>query len=135
MTGNLFLDSLISLGAIAVMVIAARIAFGAHEVPVNESAARERLAADEPDFNPRAWLIDRDGRAALAAGDLEFAVVSRLGGDLVTRRFRPGGANVTTRQGGVEISFPDAGSARVMIVAEGAVSWARKLSGVGVVIP
>ena len=128
MTGNLLLDSLISLGAIALMVLAAWAAFRGHPNPLDETAARERLAFDEPDFAPQRWLLDGQGRAALAESDRgEFALVSRLGADLVTRRFGPGGARVRIDGDALIVAPHDPGARPVRIEAAGAAEWARNL--------
>jgi len=129
-TGNLFIDSAISLSAIALMVAAAWIAFRQPPVPVDEKQARERLAFDEPDFSPARWLLDREGRAALAEGvDGDFALVFRVGVDLVTRRF-PAGNGVAKLQGGALVVRPaDPGAISVALKGDGAADWARKITG------
>lgn len=129
MTGNLLLDSLISLAAIALMVALARLLFPPAPASLTEEEARERLAFDEPDFHPVRWLIDRNGRAALAEGaDGDVALVSRLGLDLVTRRY-PAAALRATEEGGALVVRPnDPGSRKVVIAADGAAEWARKFS-------
>ncbi len=128
MTGNLLIDSLISLAAIALMVALAWVFFRDPPGPVTEDAAAERLAFDEPDFRPVSWLIDGQGRAAMAEGaGGDIALVSRLGGDLVTRRF-PAAAVRAAEEGGALVIRPnDPGSRRLVIAAPGAAEWARKL--------
>lgn len=130
MTGNLLIDSAISLSAIALMVAAAWIAFRQAPVPVDEKEARERLAFDEPDFTPARWLFDREGRAALAEGaNGDFALVFRVGVDLVTRRF-PAGSGVADTQGAALVVRPaDPGAASVALKGDGAEDWARKING------
>lgn len=127
MTGNLLLDSLISLAAIALMVALARLMFPPPRTSLTAEEARERLAFDEPDFHPVRWLIDRDGRAALAedaSGDV--ALVSRLGLDLVTRRY-PAAAIRAAEEGGALVIRPnDPGSRRIVIAADEVADWARK---------
>ncbi len=129
MTGNVFVDSLISLGAIGLMVALAWALFRAPAQPVTEAKARERLAFDEPDFSVVSWLFDKDGRAALAeGGGGEFALVSRLGADLVTRRFSSAGARVREEAGALVIMPGDPGSRPVMLMSSAAAEWARKFS-------
>ncbi|MEZ5893606.1 MAG: hypothetical protein R3C58_10775 [Parvularculaceae bacterium] len=129
MTGNMLLDSLISLGAIALMVGCAWVFFPAKPLPVSQALAAERLAFDEPDFRPVEWLLDRDGRAALARGENgDVALVSRLGIDLVTRRFRPGGVHAAAEEGALVIRPADPGSRKVRLASDNAADWARKLS-------
>ncbi|WP_428409054.1 hypothetical protein [Hyphococcus sp.] len=128
MTGNLIIDSLISLAAIAFMVALAWFVFRAPPAPVTEDAAAERLAFDEPDFRPVAWLVDRDGRAAIAEGaGGDVAIVSRLGIDLVTRRFPAAAVRAEAGDGALTIRPADPGSRRLVIAADGAAEWARKL--------
>ncbi len=130
MTGNLLLDSAISVGAIALMVLAAWFAFKGPMARVDEAAAQARLAFDEPDFAPAAWFFDDDGRAALAEGtDGEFALVFGLGADLVTRRFGTGGAGARSENGALIVRPADPGSRAVRLRGADAARWARKISG------
>ncbi len=130
MTGNLLLDSAISIGAIALMVFIAWLAFKAPPAKVDEAAAASRLAFDEPDFLPISWVFDRDGRAAVAEGARgDFALVSRLGADLVTRRFPAGGATVMAEKGALIIRPADPGSRPVTLSCADAADWARKIAG------
>ncbi len=132
MTGNLLLDSLISLSAIAFMVAVAWVVFRAPPGPVTQQAAAERLAFDEPDFRPRQWLIDREGRAAIAEGNSgDIALVSRLGLDLVTRRFPAAAVRAEAADGALVVLPNDPGSRKLVIAADGAAEWARKLSPAG----
>jgi hypothetical protein len=133
MTGDLLIDSLISVAAIALMVGVAWAFFRAPAQPVTEAAAAERLAFDEPDFRPVRWLADAKGRAVIAEGaDGDVAVVSRLGTDLVTRRFPAGAVRASAETGALTIRPGDPGSRRLVIEAEGAAEWARKLGAAGV---
>lgn len=129
MTGNLILDSLVSLAAIGLMVLFAWIMFRTPLKPVTEEEARARLALDEPDFAPAQWLFDKDGKAVLiegAAGD--FALVSRLGLDLVTRRFPARGVKAAEEAGALVIRPMDPGSRAITVVAPDAATWARKFA-------
>lgn len=132
MTGNLIIDSLISLAAIAFMVAMAWVFFRSPPGPVTEENAAERLAFDEPDFRPVNWLADREGRAVIAesaGGDV--AIVSRLGLDLVTRRFPAGAMRVSEEDGALVVRPSDPGSRRLVIEADGAAEWARKINPAG----
>ncbi len=132
MTGNLLLDSLISLAAIALMVGLAWAFFRAPAAPVSQQAAADRLAFDEPDFRPVRWLLDAKGRAALAEGASgEIALVSRLGVDLVTRRFPAAALKAAEEAGALVIRPSDPGSRKLVIEADGAAEWARKLGADG----
>ena len=130
MTGNLVLDSLISLAAIAAMVFAAWLAFGAPAQKVDEAAARERLSLDEPDFFPESWLFDDEGRAALIEGKSgDFALVFRNGADLVTRRFAAGGVAARAEAGALTVRPPDPGAGAVRMRSKDAALWAHKIVG------
>ncbi|WP_375206157.1 hypothetical protein [Hyphococcus sp.] len=132
MTGNLLIDSLISLAAIALMVALAWAVFRTPPGPVTQDAAAERLAFDEPDFRPQHWLIDREGRAVMAEGaGGDIALVSRLGLDLVTRRFPAGAMRVSEEDGALVVRPSDPGSRRLVIEADGAAEWARKINPAG----
>lgn len=127
MTGDLLIDSVISLGAIAVMVATAWALFREPAEPVSERAARERLAFDEPDFNPITWLADGKGRALLAEGDAgDFALALRVGRDLVTRRFST--ALASAEDGVLIIRLGEAGLAKVEFSSAQATIWAGKLN-------
>ncbi len=129
MTGNLFIDSLISLAAIGLMVLLAWVMFRAPAGPVTEAEAAARLAFDEPDFQPVNWLVDENGKAAFAEGaGGEYALVSRLGADLVTRRM-PGATVHACEHGGALVIRPsDPGSTPVRLASPDAASWARKFA-------
>ena len=91
MTGNLLIDSAISIFAIALMVLAARLAFGKPSAVVSLAAAEDRLAFDEPDFAPVDWLVDTDANGALARNERgEVAILFARGDGIVTRRFAAG---------------------------------------------
>jgi hypothetical protein len=85
MTGNPILDLVISITGVSLLVLLARLIFGADGRGIDRAAAAERLAFDEPDFEPIDWLIGEG--AALARNDAgELAVVIVHGDGLVTRR-------------------------------------------------
>ncbi|WDI31329.1 hypothetical protein PUV54_15375 [Hyphococcus flavus] len=129
MTGNLLLDSLVSLGAIGLMVLLAWVMFRAPLKPVTEEEAAERLRFDEPDFKPVSWLIDEKGRAAFAEGeDGDYALVSRLGVDLVTRRYPAIAVNAAEEGGALVLKPLDPGSSTVRLHTADAATWARKFS-------
>lgn len=128
MTGNLLLDTLISLAAIAVMVLLARLLFPAPGAKVTEAEARERLALDEPDFTPDAWLIDEQGRAALAEGASgEYALVKKVGLDLAIRRFKKGDMQVGDQEGDLVLSSGDLTLPETRISNPKASAWTLKL--------
>ncbi len=129
MTGNLILDSLISLAAIGLMVGLAWVLLPPPPVSITEEIARERLAFDEPDFTPVRWLIDTDGRAAIAEGARgDVAIVSLLGIDLVTRRYPAAALRVAEEGGSLVIDPVDSGARAVKVQAADAALWARKFA-------
>ncbi|MHA7873362.1 MAG: hypothetical protein ACX939_13515 [Hyphococcus sp.] len=129
MTGNLIIDTLISAVAIAVMVLVARFVFPAPRDGVTLAKARERLAFDEPDFRPRDWLIDQKGRAALVEGEGgDFALVRKLGLDLLTRRFRTGGASVEKDENGLTLNLHDPTLPKTVFVTTAADKWLLKFN-------
>lgn len=132
MTGDYIIDSAISLAAIAFMVAMAWVFFRLPPAALTKETAAERLAFDEPDFRPVRWLVDTQGRAAIAEGaGGDIALVSRLGDDLVTRRFPAAMLRVHANDGALVISPNDPGSRKLVIEAEGAAKWARKLAPAG----
>ncbi|MEX6634299.1 hypothetical protein [Hyphococcus lacteus] len=130
MTGNLFIDSSISLLAIGSMVLLAWLMFRGPVPPITMKEAAGRLAFDEPDFQPLNWFIDCDGRSALVEGaGGEYALVSRLGVDLVTRRFPPGIALKTHLDGdGLTVFATDITTRSVRLCGPDAAQWASKLA-------
>ncbi len=127
MTGNLLIDSLISLAAIGLMVLMARLAFPTPPGKLTEESAGERLAFDEPDFEPAAWLFDEEGRAALAEGKGgDYALVTCLSADLVTRRFPPGAVRAGEEDGALVLRLADPSLPRIRIAASDVSSWVRK---------
>lgn len=130
MTGNLFLDSAISLGAIALMVLAVHLAFKSPAAKFQQSSVQARLAFDEPDFAPIDWLFDEEGRAALALGQGgDFALIYKHGADLVTRRIDVGAADIAVQETSLTITQTDPGSRAVTLRAGDAARWARKIAG------
>lgn len=129
MTGNLLLDSAISIGAIALMVLAVQLAFKSPATRLEESSAQARLAFDEPDFAPVDWLFDEKGCAVLAHGQGgDFVLIYKHGADLVTRRIDVGAADVAVQDASLTITQTDPGSRAVTLRNKDAALWARKMS-------
>jgi hypothetical protein len=129
MTGNFFIDALISITGIAAIVLIARLVFPASAIRITEATARERIAFDEPDFAPLHWLLDAQGRAALAEGAAgDFILISPQGLDVVTRRFRAGAAKVWEQAGVLNVKLLDVTLPKVSIADKGAAQWAMKLT-------
>lgn len=129
MTGNLLIDTLISVAAIAVMVGVARLLFPAPSVLVTEETARARLALDEPDFEPCAWLFDKNGRAALVEGaDAGLVVVKSLGLDLVLRRTAAEDLRASYNNDEITLRLDDVTMPKAVISNEGAQAWAQRLA-------
>jgi len=110
MTGNLLLDSLISLAGIGVLIVLSTILRqkrDARVVTADQAAARLRL--DEPDFEPGEWLLDANGRSALAlsADGAEIALIRAHGDKLATRRLPAGQVKAALRTSGLELTLAD----------------------------
>ncbi len=130
MTGNVLIDLAISLGGVILLVGLARVIFGARRAVVNEAAAAERLAFDEPDFVPDAWLAGEGGAVAVSRAG-EAALVVTLGDGLATRRVRL--ADLRSRRDGADvvIEAPDHAFPRLVVTAaseEDAERWTARLA-------
>lgn len=134
MTGNLFLDLAISFAGVAVLVAVSYLLGGWRSAPVDEAAARDRLAFDEPDFNPGAWLFGADGKAAAALSEdgREAAFVFSVGDGLSTRRARCGEVAVEAAGRTLTARLRDPSKWALKLSAgspEEAARWASRLSG------
>ena len=133
MTGNLLIDTLISIAAIAVMVAVARLLFPAPSILVTEETARAQLALDEPDFEPRAWLFDKKGRAALVEGaDAGLVVVKSLGLDLVIRRIAAENLRASYNNGEITLILDDVTMPKTVVSSGSAQAWAQRLAITGI---
>jgi len=131
MTGNLYLDLLISFAGIGVMVGVSFLLGAWKNAPVDAASAVDRLAFDEPDFAPARWMISADKRAAaaLSAGG-EAAFVFAQGDGLATRRLSHGAFKVEQEGREVIVSFGDITKPKIRLVAGGeaeAAEWAGSL--------
>lgn len=127
MTGNLLVDSLISIAGIAVLVLVARLLFPAGRQTISKDDAKERLTFEEPDFEAIDWLIDDQGKCALAQGAAgEFALIRKLGLDLVVRRFPGEAVRASLEDGRLILRFADASFSRASLASADAPAWARK---------
>lgn len=134
MTGNLYLDLLISFGGVAVLVGVSFLLGAWKSATVDEASARERLDFDEPDFRPGEWLFSRDGSAAVAISQdgAEAAFVFALGDGLATRRVKLGAFEVKSEGDKVAARLRDPSKWSLKLAAgspEEAVRWAGRLSG------
>ena len=112
------------------MVLVSWLAFRERPVPVTIELAGERLAFDEPDFEPTEWFIDATGRSALVQGRAgDFTMVFRFGAHLVTRRFAKGQVRVSVSQDGLSIHPANPGVGRITLHGIDADIWARKIAG------
>ncbi len=140
MTGDLYLDLLISLGGVAVLVAVSFVLGGWKSAQIDESGARERLAFDEPDFLPSLWLFGADGKGAAAVSQdgAEAAFVFTLGDGLATRRVRIGAVPIEAKQGDVIATLRDPSKWVLKLAAgspEEAARWAGRLTGAGYIGP
>lgn len=134
MTGNLLLDLAVSAAVTAALVVLSFLLGAWRSVRVDEGRMRDRLAFDEPDFRPGAFLIGIDGKAAAALDEAggEGALVFALGDGLATRRFKLGALAAKSENGAVMVTLRDLSKWRVRIAApnaEAAAVWAGKLGG------
>lgn len=136
MTGNLYLDLLISFAGIAVLVGVSFALGGWRSAKVDETTARDRLAFDEPDFAVGEWLFSEDGKtaAAISADGEEVAYVFAVGDGVATRRMRKGAVPVEAAGETVTVRLGDASIGRLRLAVrddEAAVRWAGRLGGAG----
>ena len=133
MTGNVLIDLAISAAGVALLVGLSRLVFGGVRAQVDEAAAAERLAFDEPDFEPEVWFLDSGGRGAAAVNAQgEIAVVKPLGDGLATRRGAASAFRLSCDGATLEISAPDHTFPRLSLAApsdEAALQWAVRLFG------
>lgn len=133
MTGNLYLDLLISLAGIGVMVGVSFLLGAWKNAPVDAASAMDRLAFDEPDFNPVRWMIGADKRAAAALSPGgEAAFIFAQGDGLATRRFKLGAFKVEQEGTAVTVSFGDVTKPKIRLAAVteiDAADWAGSLRG------
>ncbi|NOX82805.1 MAG: hypothetical protein GXP06_07440 [Alphaproteobacteria bacterium] len=126
MTGNPILDLVISITGVSLLMLLARLIFGAGGRGIDRAAAAERLAFDEPDFEPIDWLIGEG--VALARNDAgELAVVMVHGDGLVTRRLGAASPAPYYRDGVLTVPRPD-GTAREVhftVPEDQAAAWLR----------
>lgn len=130
MTGNLYLDFLISIAGITIMVGISWLIGALRTIPVEEGAAKERLAFDEPDFAPRRWLLSCDGKAAAAVSDREAAFVFANGDSLATRRYPLGAFGVSAEGETVIAAIPDPSKSKIRLTARDAAEaadWTGRL--------
>lgn len=133
MTGDLSLDLLISVAAIALMVGISWVMGAWRNVRVDEASAAERLAFDEPDFVPVRWMVGADGKAAAALSENgEAAFVFAVGDSLATRRFGPGACRIGREGEAVVARLADPSKPALRLRApnaEIAAEWAGGLGG------
>ncbi|MEL6360740.1 MAG: hypothetical protein AAFR21_06610 [Pseudomonadota bacterium] len=119
MTGNLYLDLLISLGGIGFVVGLAALLGAGEPILVTEENARDRVAFDEPDFIADNWFVDTRGKGALGIGKgiggeaAEAVVVFRLGDRLATRRFDATNHSILPISGGLRVVLGDVSKGHV----------------------
>jgi len=133
LTGNVLIDLAISLTGIAILVGLSRLIFGKSAEPLSQRRAANRLAFDEPDFAPVAWVVDVTAGAAIARnGAGEIALIKAAGDGLATRR-AGAGAFSCAREGAVlTIAPPDLTYGGVTVTAANeaeAMQWALHIAG------
>lgn len=124
----------ISVTGVAILIGLAWALGATRSIAVTKDLAVDRLAFDEPDFNPGEWLIGADGKSAavLSADGYETAVVFAVGDGLATRRFRHGAVSI--EKSGTAVTFimgePSLGVLRLLAPDENAAAhWVLRLAG------
>ena len=131
MTGNTLIDLAISIGGVILLVGLARLIFGVQSAALTRAAASDRLAFDEPDFEPAEWLVSESGAVAVNQAG-EAALIKPLGDGLVSRRFSV--KDLRWRRDGLQlmIEAPDHAFSNLMVSASSedeAQRWAARLNG------
>lgn len=133
MTGNLWLDLLISFGGVAVLVGLSFALGGWRSLALDETVVRDRLSFDEPDFIARDFFVSADGKAAAAISEAGEAVfLFALGDGVATRRLPRGAAKVKTEGKSVVATLGDVSRGKVKLAAADeaeAARWAGRLKG------
>jgi len=133
LTGNVLIDLAISLTGIAILVGLARAIFGSAQQPLNAASAASRLAFDEPDFAPVAWVVDEAAGAAIARnGAGEIALIKAAGDGLATRRAKAGAFSCAHSGAVLTIASPDLTFGGVTVTAANeaeAMQWALHIAG------
>lgn len=133
MTGDLSLDLLVSVAAIALMVGISWLLGAWRNVPVDEASAAERLAFDEPDFAPVRWMVGADGKAAaaLSAAGGEAAFVFAVGDSLASRRLQLGAFRVSRDGEEIIAAIADPSKPAIRLRAPSAAEAADWAGGLG----
>lgn len=134
MTGNLYIDFAISIAGIALMVGVSWLMGAWRSAPIDEAAAMERLAFDEPDFEADRWRVaaDRKAAAALSAAGDEIAFILTIGDSLATRRLKRSELKVRRDDKAVVAETGDPAMPKIRLAARDAaeaVEWAGELGG------
>jgi hypothetical protein len=124
---------IISLVGVA-FIVAATAALGFwRTAKVDEFAARERAAFDEPDFKPATWFVSLDARAAACVDEVRASalIAFAVGDRVATRRFLIGSKPVNARGDFVVVKLQEPSRRAVTLRARDALearNWAGALS-------
>lgn len=119
MTGNILVDLGIALGGVLLLAALARAVFGTVSIAMTQSAAAERLAFEEPDFEPAAWLVDEKAGAAVARNDAgDIATIVAQGDRFVVRRLSRDAPGIHYTEGRLHIAPPDHTSRPVLVAVD-----------------
>lgn len=134
MIGNVAIDLAVSLTGVVILVGVSYLLGAWKTVIVDDTTAAERLRFDEPDFAPENWLVDSQGRAALASNAAgETALVFRKGDALASRRLKPGEGRVDRDDALLRVKLAGDHTMSAIVFdagdAETADVWARKIAG------
>ncbi|MBB5518414.1 hypothetical protein [Amphiplicatus metriothermophilus] len=134
MTGNLYLDLAVSLAGVGVLVAVSWLLGAWRTARLDAAAAPDKLAFDEPDFLPSAWLFDTEGRAAAALSEdgEEVAWLFVVGDGIAVRRMKRGAAPVRAEGESLVATLrdPSRWTLRLKAPSEAeAAAWASRLGG------
>ncbi|MEL6213647.1 MAG: hypothetical protein AAFY22_02935 [Pseudomonadota bacterium] len=134
MTGNIAIDTAISLAGIAFLLALCRALLGRRDAAVTRESASARLEFDEPNFVVSAWLIDARNRAAAALGRGEACFVFAMGDKLASRRATSFDVSFSGEEVRVILK---ADTVRPLVLTaetgEEAAEWARRLRGLSAI--
>ncbi|GAB4517583.1 MAG: hypothetical protein Kow00133_02070 [Amphiplicatus sp.] len=134
MTGNLYLDLAVSLAGVGVLVAVSWLLGAWRTARLDATAARDRLAFEEPDFFSGAWLFDVEGRAAAALSQdgEEVAWLFVVGDGIAVRRMKRGAAPVRAEGETLVAALRDPSRWTLRLRAPNqaeAAAWASRLAG------
>jgi hypothetical protein len=134
LTTGLLIELALSLAGVAVLVAATYVLGAWRTARVTPEAAAERFGFDEPDFEPRGWMIGKDAKAAVALSrdGAEIGLVFVMGDDFATRRLKRSAARITRQADALLFLLKEPSRRAVRVVAPdeaAAEQWFLRLRG------